>query len=303
MGCFYSKQKDLEASVDISVSQESDGLGIAPFVATQNDNILSFSSSSSESSSDCESPQVRPRYNLIEKLAVGIHNLNASELAGGVVPHSISDDSSIEPAPDDAAQNISDDSSIESSSLLEADGTSFSNQSMIEGDENESVVDWLATSTTSVMLTSTSTRKDKSKHVLGPLSMANNNESTNHEDVNNKHVVKDTSIADRRHMPLPSNKPPSITQGSWLSNRYVINEYIVLSEIGKGGHAEVRLAKHRTTNELFAIKISNRKLLETKVVDLQNEINIMKSMQHKNVLRLYEVIDDPKGMCCICQMN
>ena len=173
MGCFYSKQKDVEASVDISVCQESDGLGIAPFVATQNDKILLFSSSSSESSSDCESPQVRPRYNLIEKLAVGIHNLNASE-----------------PAPDDAVQNISDDSSIESA-LLEADGTSFSNQSMIEGDENESVVDWLAESTTSVMLTSTSTRKDKPKHVLRPLSMANNDESTNHEDVNNRHVVKD----------------------------------------------------------------------------------------------------------------
>ena len=101
MGCFHSKskQKDVEASVDISVSQESDGLGIASFVATQNDKILSFSSSS-ESSSDCESPQVRPRYNLIEKLAVGIHNLNASEL---------------------------DDSSIESSSLPKADGTTFSN--------------------------------------------------------------------------------------------------------------------------------------------------------------------------------
>jgi hypothetical protein len=237
---------------------------------------------------------------LIEKLAVGIHNLNASELAGGGVPHNISDDSSIEPAPDDAAQNISDDSSIESSSLLEADGTSFSNQSMIEGDENESVVDWLAESTTSVMLTSTSTRKDKPKHVLRPLSMANNDESTNHEDVNNKHVVKDTSIADRRHMPLPSNKPSSVTKGSWLSNRYVINEYIVLSEIGKGAHSEVRLAKHKSVpNELFAIKISNRKLLETKVVDLQNEITIMKSMQHKNVLRLYEVIDDPKGMCYV----
>ena len=100
-------------------------------------------------------------------------------------------------------------------------------------------------------------------------------------------------------MPLPSNKPPSITQGSWLSNRYVINEYIVLSEIGQGGHAEVRLVKHKTTNELFAVKISNRKLLETKIVDLQNEIAIMKSMQHKNVLRLYEVIDDPKGMCYV----
>ena len=281
MGCFYSKQKDVEASVDISVCQESDGLGIASFVAMQNDKVLSFSSSSSESSSDCESPQVRPRYNLIEKLAVGIHNLNASE-----------------PAPDDAVQNISDDSSIESA-LLEADGTSFSNQSMIEGDENESVVDWLAESTTSVMLTSTSTRKDKPKHVLRPLSMTNNDESTNHEDVNNKHVVKDTSIADRRHMPLPSNKPSSVTKGSWLSNRYVINEYIVLSEIGQGGHAEVRLVKHKTTNELFAVKISNRKLLETKIVDLQNEIAIMKSMQHKNVLKLYEVIDDPKGMCYV----
>ena len=88
-------------------------------------------------------------------------------------------------------------------------------------------------------------------------------------------------------MPLPSNKPPSITQGSWLSNRYVINEYIVLSEIGKGAHAEVtRLAKHKSSNELFKVKISNRKLLETKIVDFQNEIALMKSMQHMHEYHL-----------------
>lgn len=38
----------------------------------------------------------------------------------------------------------------------------------------------------------------------------------------------------------------------------------------------------------------NRKLIEQKALDIQQEISIMKSLQHPNILRLYDVIDDPK---------
>ena len=38
----------------------------------------------------------------------------------------------------------------------------------------------------------------------------------------------------------------------------------------------------------------NRKLIEQNALDIQGEISIMKSLQHPNILRLYDVIDDPK---------
>ena len=36
---------------------------------------------------------------------------------------------------------------------------------------------------------------------------------------------------ERRHAPLPSNTP-SATRGTWITNRYVVNDYIVLSDDG-----------------------------------------------------------------------
>jgi serine/threonine protein kinase len=64
----------------------------------------------------------------------------------------------------------------------------------------------------------------------------------------------------------------------------------------------VRLCKDRTTDNLFAIKIISKEMLkkrksgnttETYFEDIRREIAIMKKLLHPNVLRLYEVLDDP----------
>jgi [calcium/calmodulin-dependent protein kinase] kinase len=65
---------------------------------------------------------------------------------------------------------------------------------------------------------------------------------------------------------------------------------------------QVRLCKDRTTDNLYAIKIISKDMLkkrkggntkETYFEDIRREIAIMKKLQHPNVLRLYEVLDDP----------
>lgn len=65
---------------------------------------------------------------------------------------------------------------------------------------------------------------------------------------------------------------------------------------------QVRLCKDRTTDNLFAIKIISKEMLkkrksgnttETYFEDIRREIAIMKKLLHPNVLRLYEVLDDP----------
>ena len=66
--------------------------------------------------------------------------------------------------------------------------------------------------------------------------------------------------------------------------------------------SQVRLCKDRTTDNLFAIKIISKEMLkkrksgnttETYFEDIRREIAIMKKLLHPNVLRLYEVLDDP----------
>ncbi len=60
------------------------------------------------------------------------------------------------------------------------------------------------------------------------------------------------------------------------------------------------------TDQLFAIKIISKDMLnkkkngktsETYFEDIKREIAIMKKLLHPNVLRLYEVLDDPKVIC------
>ena len=67
--------------------------------------------------------------------------------------------------------------------------------------------------------------------------------------------------------------------------------------------SQVRLCKDRTTDKLFAIKIFSKDFLkkkkngksdETFFEDIKREIAIMKKLLHPNVLRLFEVLDDPK---------
>ena len=82
--------------------------------------------------------------------------------------------------------------------------------------------------------------------------------------------------------------------GDWAKNRRMINQYIVLGHLGQGSYAEVR--KCKCGHQLFAIKIINRPKGFTQSLsnDVKREIAIMKKLAHENVLKLHEVMDDPR---------
>lgn len=113
-------------------------------------------------------------------------------------------------------------------------------------------------------------------------------------------TVKDTHEVTRKKASLPttfSHEKP--TTGNWLKSRYIVNNYILLDLLGTGSYAEVRLCKDKTTNKLYAIKIIKKENMKKGVSskyydDVKAEIAIMKKLTHPNVLRLYEVMDDPK---------
>ena len=62
-----------------------------------------------------------------------------------------------------------------------------------------------------------------------------------------------------------------------------------------GAFGEVRKCLHRDTKVLRAVKIVNKKgLADDDKLKLLSEINILKQLDHPNILKLYEFFQDHK---------
>lgn len=78
----------------------------------------------------------------------------------------------------------------------------------------------------------------------------------------------------------------------------VINDYTVLQALGKGTSGKVKQVVHHDSGECRAIKIVKRSMVKKLqgphgIDRLRKEVAIMKKLNHKNVIQLFEVIDDP----------
>ncbi|CAK4697109.1 hypothetical protein AeNC1_000014 [Aphanomyces euteiches] len=116
--------------------------------------------------------------------------------------------------------------------------------------------------------------------------------------------IRDTTVVKKKKAELPThNLPhPKPISGDWLNSRTMINNYIILETLGAGSYAEVKLCKEKATGQLFAMKFIDRDIMHKhsklgkqtdNLMDIKREIAIMKKLNHPNVLRLYEVMDDP----------
>jgi hypothetical protein len=83
----------------------------------------------------------------------------------------------------------------------------------------------------------------------------------------------------------------------------MINEYVRESKIGTGSYGKVVLHRSKRDNRLYAIKIFHKSRLcklrvsptETAMMDVLREVAIMKQLDHPNIVKLVEVIDDPES--------
>lgn len=69
--------------------------------------------------------------------------------------------------------------------------------------------------------------------------------------------------------------------------------YEEVKKLGEGAFGKVILGRHRQSNELRAIKIIKKENLQDEISDnqIENEINILKSLDHSNILKVYEYFD------------
>jgi len=92
-----------------------------------------------------------------------------------------------------------------------------------------------------------------------------------------------------------------------------MERYLKLETIGRGSYAKVKKVKLASTGEIFAMKVAKKSLLKRRrqwsaaegryknaFDDVLREVALMKKLNHPNVIRMHEVVDDPeKDKLCI----
>lgn len=83
----------------------------------------------------------------------------------------------------------------------------------------------------------------------------------------------------------------------------IVNQYLLLRTLGIGSYGKVKLALNHEDKLYYAIKIMKKSILLKRRVGMKRgsafenamkEIQLMKKMNHKNIIQLFEVINDPK---------
>ena len=89
-----------------------------------------------------------------------------------------------------------------------------------------------------------------------------------------------------------------------ISNYRKIKEtYKIEATLGKGSFATVKRAKHRATGERFAVKVlSKKKMSEEDKVSMKTEIEILKQVDHPNIVKLIDVFEDEKHWCLVMEL-
>ena len=83
--------------------------------------------------------------------------------------------------------------------------------------------------------------------------------------------------------------------------KVVINNYLLSKLLGKGSYGSVWLGRHLGSGQQCAVKVVSRAMLRKKQLNKRSnaqvlrEFAVMKKLSHPNLVKLYEVIDDPEG--------
>lgn len=88
------------------------------------------------------------------------------------------------------------------------------------------------------------------------------------------------------------------------SKNNIAGLYDLEETLGKGHFAVVKAARHVFTNERVAVKVIDKLKLDTASSKaILKEVLCMKLVQHRNVVKLYEVIDTSSKLFLILELG
>lgn len=103
------------------------------------------------------------------------------------------------------------------------------------------------------------------------------------------------STASLAHLPMVGESAKLEVSGDIDEGTKTINDYVIVAPIGSGSQGTVELGV-TLAGEPRAIKALKRSaLMKQNEAQIRREIAIMKKLRHDNVIRLFEVIDDPRS--------
>ena len=85
--------------------------------------------------------------------------------------------------------------------------------------------------------------------------------------------------------------------------RNIKETYKIEGTIGKGSFATVKKVKNRATGERFAVKVmSKKKMNDEDKIAMQTEIEILKQVDHPNIVKLLDVFEDERHYCLVMEL-
>ena len=85
--------------------------------------------------------------------------------------------------------------------------------------------------------------------------------------------------------------------------RNIKETYKIEGTIGRGSFATVKKVKNRATGERFAVKVmSKRKMNDDDKVAIGTEIEILKQVDHPNIVKLIDVFEDERHYCLVLEL-
>jgi Protein kinase domain len=103
------------------------------------------------------------------------------------------------------------------------------------------------------------------------------------------------------HHSITTRHPPPETMITDALSDVRVQYHIEAKELGHGHYGIVRKCMHRTTGDLYAIK-SIRKSKVSKIEVLKREIEILKEVDHPNIIKLKEVYEDERYLHLVTEL-